>query len=823
MSESLQPLGYRDSPYIRPGQKWVCGHSANGCPCQNGPDDGGHCRGGFECSPVRIGDRWNCTRSEFSGGSCPEGPLANGTCCRQVPLCRPVRSWRARRGIVVRWVLAMVAGLMIFVLASGFRTNFINPGELSFQHAELTNCATCHAAFHEGLVGWWRAAWSDNVAVDDSKPCITCHKMGARGLLPHSLPAATLQAMSKNVAPATEPGRSIGVQLANIAFPKLDETNASLPCMTCHSEHDGAGADLTSLSDDRCTICHQVQFHSLASGHPDFEHYPYQRRTQLQFDHTSHIDKHFRDAKMTKLAPGECRDCHIADGEGRLMEVKPFEASCGACHSEQVAGGGRASAKGMAVFAVPGLDVVSLREMGAAIGEWPEFADGEVPPFMNLLLSADPGYRAARAVFAEIDDPMDLSDANSEQLAAVEALAWGVKTLLFDLRTKGVAVLHGRLQGVLGRPLSEVEKSLLTALLPLDTVAAAQTAWFPALGAEIPRWRSGDKVPMPSGQVPGAVEDREASSRDAGTAVSKDDDDDDGEIATGKDDDDDDEEIATGKDDDDDDEEIATGKDDDDDDEEIATGKDDDDDDEEIATGKDDDDDDEEIATGKDDDDDDEEIATDKDDDETEGPGGSRAVSVLPIIEAASGEEWNVSGGWYRDDFVLRYRPTGHADAFIRAWLDLTGKSSQRLPEIRQVFEGLIEGKAPGLCGKCHSVDQQADGGEKVNWHAYRPLDGLKKSVRFSHAAHFSLLDERGCMTCHKRDPKADYASGFKDRDAATFKSNFKPLPRAVCAECHTAAKAGDSCLTCHNYHLGVYQPVVARTEGMYKEVLNKR
>jgi hypothetical protein len=137
------------------------------------------------------------------------------------------------------------------------------------------------------------------------------------------------------------------------------------------------------------------------------------------------------------------------------------------------------------------------------------------------------------------------------------------------------------------------------------------------------------------------------------------------------------------------------------------------------------------------------------------------------------------------------------------------------------VFEALIDKKAPGLCGKCHSVDQRKDktSGENlvVNWRGYKPADGLKKSVRFSHASHFSLLDEKGCLTCHERDPKADYAAAFKQRDATNFAANFKPMPRAVCAECHTAAKAGDNCLTCHNYHLGVYQPVMAHTKGMFK------
>ena len=69
---------------------------------------------------------------------------------------------------------------------------------------------------------------------------------------------------------------------------------------------------------------------------------------------------------------------------------------------------------------------------------------------------------------------------------------------------------------------------------------------------------------------------------------------------------------------------------------------------------------------------------------------------------------------------------------------------------------------------------------------------------------------------------EADFASGFNDRDPTTYQANFKPLPRQVCAECHTSAKAGDKCLSCHNYHLGIYQPVEAHTSGMLKQASNK-
>ena len=746
MSEPLQPFGYRESPFIRPGQKWVCGHAAEGCPCQDGPDAGGHCRGGYECDPVRVGERWHCTRSQFSGGPCPDGPLADGTCCRHVPLCRPVRSWRARRGAVVSWVLALVAGIMVFAMAGGYRAAFIDPGELSFQHAELTDCGSCHAVFHQGMAGWWRAAWSEDGTFEDSRPCNTCHKMGERGLLPHNLPVEEMQALRKAAAPATAGGRTLGVQLANLVYGKPRENAVSLPCMTCHGEHRGADMDLTSLSNDRCTTCHQAQFHSLASGHPDFAQYPYERRTLLQFDHSSHIDKHFRDGKIAKLAPEECRDCHKTDANGRLMQVKPFEVSCGGgCHGDQVAGTGRASAKGLAVFAVPGLDVESLRDQEAAIGEWPEYAEDTVTPFMSLLLSADPKYRAVQAVLVEIDDPLDLSDASEEQLAAVETLAWAVKSLLFDIRAQGATALHGRLQETLGRPLTAAERAKLTALLPFETIAAVQREWFPMLGSEIPRWRAGETVPIPDEEAEDEEEDE----------------------------------------------------------------------DDEEESEKDDDSDDKETETSKDEGDDDE-------DDDDEGDDEDDNKAAIPAIETVGGEEWNISGGWYRDEFTLRYRPTGHGDSFIRAWLDLTGRSIQRPDESAQIFEALVDKKAPGICGKCHSVGQRADQTLVVNWRGYRSADGLKKSVRFSHAAHFSLLDEKGCLTCHERDSKADYAAAFKHRDPAKFNSNFKPLPRAVCAECHTAAKAGDSCLTCHNYHLGVFQSVVAHTKGMLKNGAGK-
>ena len=56
---------------------------------------------------------------------------------------------------------------------------------------------------------------------------------------------------------------------------------------------------------------------------------------------------------------------------------------------------------------------------------------------------------------------------------------------------------------------------------------------------------------------------------------------------------------------------------------------------------------------------------------------------------------------------------------------------------------------------------------------------------------------------------------GFEDRDPTTFASNFKPLEQAVCANCHQAKKATDSCLTCHNYHVGEFTQAMPTTNDM--------
>ncbi len=177
-------------------------------------------------------------------------------------------------------------------------------------------------------------------------------------------------------------------------------------------------------------------------------------------------------------------------------------------------------------------------------------------------------------------------------------------------------------------------------------------------------------------------------------------------------------------------------------------------------------------------------------------------------------EKQVMTGGWYRQDadFVLLYRPTGHADPFVCAWLDFTARASgtQHGRSATAFFTHLSNPKAPGLCMKCHSVDAQAGQGKRIHWAAARPVAHERKVTRFTHAVHFSLLDDKGCLTCHTLNPEAEVMKAFEHTDPLTFSSNFQAMQKTVCTTCHTSERAGDSCLTCHNYHVGTVSPVLS-------------
>ena len=496
MVKVLQQFGYQDSFYQRPNQEWRCGLTPEGKPCHMGPNSRGHCQATFECRPARRDDRWKCTRSLLGGGPCEPGPTSDGTCHRPIPKCHPLRSWRGRIRVASHLAAALTIGLMLIFFGGSNRKDFITPGALTFQHSTVQSCGDCHTAFDRGPMAWLAAAFTETSELADSNLCLGCHQLGDSSQEPHSMPARDLGKITKGAAKASSPQVPWTLKTAAFVTGLKHADTGVLPCMSCHQEHRGKSNDLKDVSNLRRVTCHESKFRSLSSGHPEFTNFPFSRRTRIAFDHTSHFNTHFQDKSFADQAPSRCNDCHTPDRAGETMLTKGFDVVCAACHESQIEGADRATAKGIEIFTLPGLDIDSLIEGQVAIGAWPVDAEDELTPFMNFLLSAEPEFRAAREVLEDVD-LMDLTEAEPEQLKAVETLAWAVKGLFADLSAKGMPALRRRLETAMGRGIGTADLAGLGGLMPVDAVRAAGRAWFPGLHGDVATHRKGKPVPIP--------------------------------------------------------------------------------------------------------------------------------------------------------------------------------------------------------------------------------------------------------------------------------------------------------------------------------------
>jgi len=205
-------------------------------------------------------------------------------------------------------------------------------------------------------------------------------------------------------------------------------------------------------------------------------------------------------------------------------------------------------------------------------------------------------------------------------------------------------------------------------------------------------------------------------------------------------------------------------------------------------------------------------------------PAGSPSPSAAPPPTpfAKPAEEWVAAGGWYRppDSFSLFYRPVGHSDPFLVAWLNAAARLQAEIATgaPHDAFKKLADPQTPGLCMKCHTVEK-SEGITLVNWLPAQPNTKSRPFTTFSHTTHFSLVGDAGCQTCHAPNPKSQYAKFFSSEpgtdlvhNAIKFQSNFAPMSRMLCVKCHQRRIAGDACILCHRYHAA---PVAGELAGV--------
>jgi hypothetical protein len=731
---------------------------------------------------------------------------------------RPEKADASQNSVAVRVraTLALIVCLLIaipvlFVFGGG--RSLLMPGQLSSGHAAIKECRTCHTASGSGQLSWLSSMLTRDPH-NDTVACLNCHKIdGQIAFYPHT---ATPQLLNgklehlRNVAARTRRPPVAG--LRDIAFPMDGLMNTKIYCATCHTDHKGAEFNIAAFRDSQCQSCHTVQFDGFDGNHPDFTNFPFKRRQRIKFDHASHFTKHYPETASKNAAgkriPDTCAECHTSRTNREHMAVLPFDEVCSTCHIDQITGAERAvGPKGLAFISLPGIDVRTLSEKGISVGEWPELSEAELSPFMALMIGQKPEGEAMLTTLKGVD-LLDLTDASDEQINAVQQLVWSIKGLLYALLSGKASDVLADLNASKGTQVNPRLISDLSANLPRDVIINAQLEWLPNLSTEMLQRRAtleqegsgwSSAITEQKLSAPVAIETAQAEPGALANPPEPADEElirfaqaaPDGEYWTidvyGR-------LIKGGS-----QNPAASSAEPAPDAGAEAPAA-------EAPVAAD-------ASAG---------FAADTVDaappDAEEAPIDDTTAAIgaptafAPIESSVDTESWAEYGGWYRQDYAIYYRPAGHKDKFIYAWLNLTGPNvnSDNTNAAGKIFSQLTLKDAQGQCIKCHSIDSRGDSGFNVNWMPSSQADKWMRFTRFVHEPHFAVMENDGCLTCHQLDRKGDFAKTYEQGNPAVVSANFSTVKKGLCVECHGAGGARDDCLLCHQYHVqDVITPII--------------
>ncbi len=786
----------------------------------------------------------------------------------------------------------LTLGFLLIALSGDQRAGAANPGRLSIAHGGANvSCDSCHSQDTlSAVTSLGDPDFMHARALADSKLCLDCHKgeigeWEGSAQFAHGWNEEQRAALVSTSEEATSPVDSpLLVWLASKSNIRQEGLNGELSCATCHQEHHGAEASLTNLSNNQCQVCHQDQFHSFDKGHPTFAEtaYPYERRTRIYFDHETHYDRHFN--KKVKFIEGydsawppssgeSCQECHETDSQGEYMKLKSYETTCAKCHDDKFVREGFR----MTLLAIPEI------ESGKVAGNWPDSRHG-LSPLTRLLLTPETrkylrdldisGESASSDRIEEEESFGELWLNDDSRREAADMVAADLQNLLYKVWTDGSEVLGERLEasgflsaGEHAAAISGISAASFRQLLfPGEPGSLADLA-FPALDLQTLNQNLGERKSRSIGLWPEASGNLTPlmlellSHRHLDYALGKlTGNEADGALSAGKDGsvslsdlggasnaeiqaveivaweikmifvELDEKEIPflqrlgglrggildVSK-----PEEIledtftsarrdapfvAGVK------EEVEQFK------KGFNPAK------VELESGADD------ALSSPSAPETEA---AEKEKTLPVVEIASVDSWQGTGGWAYDRDAISYAAQLHSDPVLKAWIEAaitaTNSSDPNLHEdgLRVLNHTLdwkngVESESTGGCLQCHSIDRNPVSTRlEVNWHgAHATKEQVNRTpnlTRFSHGKHVNSLD---CIHCHQPKEGGDYSDFFPfpgsensalsgpakflpaSTDPGIFSPNFLPMhEKTLCATCHQENRAGNNCLQCHSYH----------------------
>ena len=430
-----------------------------------GPSLDGRCPQAAECAPLREGDRWVCNRPRLRGGPCED---------------RPIRSLRSRRRTFVATTTVFLLGCVMFSLSAPWRNEILAPGPLSRAHSLIVDreqpaqrCLQCHTLGDGSVWSWLAAIPHGSPAPAQSQLCVECHDRliePSLALAAHSVPRQTLLEKTQLKTVSWIDGND-----ATSVLPSSADGPAQVACSACHREHGGKHADISAISAQRCQACHSERYDSFDNQHPEFDDWPFQRRSRIAFDHASHRSRHFP-AENAEFA---CARCHVDDESQNVKLLADYETSCKSCHEEAISA---SLAEGLPLLGLPTVDTELLNDIGHRLDAWPAEAvgefDGPLPAPMIMLLADDlPARRAMQALASDVHFA-DVDLTNPLHLQAAAQLARSILRLAEEIRSGGQETIRQRLQGVLDRPIDDQELAQLAGRLSPPTIDEMASRWL---------------------------------------------------------------------------------------------------------------------------------------------------------------------------------------------------------------------------------------------------------------------------------------------------------------------------------------------------------